>query len=79
MRLSLRIVSLLALLLSIAWVALRPGFDSAAAAIGSLAALISSFLVKKERDGKSEQSQKVSDASVGIQAGRDANVNNLKR
>ena len=79
MRLTLRIISLIALLLSITWVVFSPAFDSAVAAVGSLATLISSFFIKKGHVGKSNQSQKVSDTSIGIQAGRDANVNNLKR
>jgi hypothetical protein len=79
MRLSLHIALLLALLLSIVWVVFKPGFDSSIAVITSLAALISSFLIKKERNKRPTQSQKISDDSIGVQAGRDANVSNIKR
>lgn len=79
MRSILRAVSLLALLFSMAWVAYKPGFDSALAAIGALAALISSFLMKKNSSTKVTQSQEISSGSIGIQAGRDANVSKIER
>ncbi len=76
---TLRIVSLVVLLLSIAWVAFKPGFDSAVATVAALAALISTFLVKKDGTKKPTLSQKVSDGSIGIQAGRDVHGNKLER
>lgn len=78
MRLIFRLLSFVALLLSIAWVVYRPGFESIVSAAGALTALVSSFLVKKELSQQPTQAQNVSESGVGIQAGRDANVNNLK-
>lgn len=78
MRLVLRISSFIALLLSIAWVMYRPGFDSIVAAAGALVVLISSFLVQKELPQQPTQALNVSGNGFGIQAGRDANIKNQK-
>ncbi len=77
MRISAILVSLIAVLLSLTWVINKPAFDSGVALAAALAALLSSFLLP--RDSKSsEQTQRVSRGSVGIQAGRDASVRDIK-
>ncbi len=78
MRLTAQIASLVALLLSIAWVIYKPGFDSAVAVAAALAALLSAFFLKKA-DSSPVQKQEVSSGGVGIQAGRDAKVENFQR
>jgi hypothetical protein len=77
MRLAAILTSSLALLLSLAWLVYNPGFDSGVAVAAALAALISSFFLKRERQTGS-QVQDVSGSSVGIQAGRDAKVRNIR-
>jgi membrane protein implicated in regulation of membrane protease activity len=77
MRLAAIIASALALLLSVAWLAYKPGFDSGVAVAVALAALLSSFFLKRAKP-KEGQNQQVSGSSIGIQAGRDANVHNIK-
>jgi hypothetical protein len=73
MRIAAILTSSLAVLLTLAWLFFKPALDSAAALAAAVTALISSFFLK--RDEKTEkQTQRVSDSSVGIQAGRDANV-----
>jgi hypothetical protein len=76
MRTVIRVVSIVAFLLSIAWLAYNPGFKSALAALTTLAALLSSFLVKKS---EAKQSQKVSSGSIGVQAGGNINVDKIER
>ncbi|MBF8277640.1 MAG: hypothetical protein HW390_2713 [Candidatus Brocadiaceae bacterium] len=77
MRVAVILVSFIAVLLSLAWLIYKPAFDSAVAMAASLAALCSSFFLKREPKAVG-QSQQVSGTSVGIQAGRDANVRDIK-
>lgn len=68
----------LAFVVSIAWFTFKPAYDSAAAVAAALAALIASFFLQRDRSGR-EQNQQVSGRSVGVQAGRDANVRDVKK
>jgi hypothetical protein len=77
MRLAAILASSLVLLLSLAWLVYKPGFDSGVAVTAALAALFSSFFLKRERQ-EGKQAQQVSESSVGIQAGRDVNVRDIK-
>jgi hypothetical protein len=77
MRLAAILASSTALLLSLAWLIYKPAFDSAVAVAACAAALFSSFFLKGERKAKG-QTQHVSGSSVGIQAGRDASVRDVK-
>lgn len=77
MRFAAIIAFALALLASFVWLINKPGFDSSAAVTAAFAALMSSFFLKRERHNEG-QVQCVSGSSVGIQAGRDANVRNIK-
>jgi hypothetical protein len=76
----IKILSIIALIGSIAWLIFVPGFDAALAVIGSISAIISAFVVegkisKKEKASKSiQQHQSVSKSSTGIQAGGDVNI-----
>jgi hypothetical protein len=78
MRFAAQIAALVATLISIAWVIYKPGLDSAAATAAAIAALLSTFFLKKGAP-ESKQVQHVSGKGVGIQAGRDAKVDNFER
>jgi hypothetical protein len=78
MRSTIRLVSLAALLVSIAWLAYRPAFDSGLATITTLATFLSSFLPKKApADPGAKQSQKISSGSIGIQAGGNVRIEKM--
>ena len=77
MRIAAILVSFIAVLLSLTWLLYKPAFDSAFALAAAIAALCSSFFLKREAKAAG-QTQQVSGASVGIQAGRDANVHDIK-
>lgn len=78
MRLAAILASSFALLLAVAWLINAPAYDSALACAAALAALLSAFFLKREK--KSEgQAQQVSGSSIGIQAGRDANIRDIKK
>lgn len=72
------IVSLLAFVIALVWLIKAPGYDSAVALAGSLAALITSFFLKRGKDSLG-QKQDVNGGSVGVQAGRDANFRDIKK
>jgi len=75
MRIVIRIISLAALVLSLAWLAYQPGFDSLVSAVTCLGAFLASFLPKRKApQSESGQSQNVSAGSICIQAGRDVKV-----
>lgn len=78
MRLAAILASLLALFLALAWLINSPGYDSAAACGAAVAALLSSFFLKREQKTEG-QAQQVSGSSVGIQAGRDANIRDIRK
>lgn len=63
---------------TVAWVVFRPGFDSIAAAVGALAALLASYFLGRNTDSAG-QVQNVSSQSLGIQAGKDVKVRNTFR
>jgi membrane associated rhomboid family serine protease len=65
----------LAFVAALVWLVKSPGYDSAAALFAAFAALVASYFLN--RDAATQQ-QNVSKSSVGVQAGRDANVNNIK-
>lgn len=78
MRFAAILASSLALLLALLWLINSPSFDSAVACAATLAAFLSSFFLKRVQKPKA-QVQQVSESSVGIQAGRDANVRDIKK
>ena len=70
----LRILAVLALLISLAWLLLTDfGFEQVLAFVVALSALIATFLEKKKHG---RQGQKVSNSSFGIQAGGDVHIDN---
>lgn len=78
MRIAAILVSCIAVVLALVWLIQKPAFDSAVALAAALAALLSSFFLGRDRRDAA-QSQNVSDSSVGVQAGRDANTGDIKR
>ncbi len=80
MRTVIRLVSLVALLVSIAWLAYRPAFDSGLATVTALASLLSSFLLKKTPfEPSTKQSQKISSGSIGVQAGGNVHIDKIEK
>lgn len=80
MRTVIRLISLIALLISIAWLAQRPAFDSGLATVTALAALLSSFLLKKpSTESGTTQSQQVSSGSIGVQAGGNVHIDKIEK
>lgn len=61
---------------ALVWLFALPGYDSAAAALAAFAALLGSFFLTGG-SAQSTQSQHVQ-KGVGIQAGRDANVRDIR-
>lgn len=78
MRLAAILASSFALLLAVAWLINSPAYDSAVACAAAVAALISSFFLKREKNSEG-QTQQVSGSSIGIQVGRDANIGDIKK
>lgn len=77
MRVIVILASSLAVLITSVWVMKSPGYDSAGACAAAVAALFTSFFLKR---GSSEgQTQQVSDSSIAIQAGRDAKVRDVTK
>ncbi len=70
----IKILSAIALMGSIAWLIVSPGFEPALAVIGSLSALISVIFIQERKSRHVQQQQSVSKSSVGIQAGGDVNI-----
>lgn len=74
MRGLLRILAIVVLIISVAWLYSEPSYKSLLAAAGALSGLIATFLFrKKDRHGPS-QKQTVGDNSTAIQAGGDVSV-----
>lgn len=80
MRTVIRLAALVALLVSIAWLAYHPAFDSGLATVSALVTLLSSFLLKKaSAEAGTTQSQKVSSGSVGVQAGGNVQIDRIEK
>lgn len=74
----MKFIAAIALLGSIAWVIADPGFEPGLAVVGSLSALISAFLMEKRNAQCAQQHQSVSQSSIGVQAGGDVNIGNIR-
>lgn len=70
----LKLLAFVALIGSITWVIADPGFEPALAVVGSISALVSAFLVEKQKARRAQQYQSVSKSSIGVQAGGDVNI-----
>ena len=74
MRIVLRILSVVALIISVAWFYFEQGYEPALAVVVSLSALISTFFLGKNKTHGKEQNQTVGNRSNAIQAGGDVSV-----
>lgn len=74
---SVKVLSGIALIGSIAWFIAEPGYEPGLTAIGSLSALISAFIAEKRNARRAQQNQSISRSSVGIQAGGDVNIGTI--
>lgn len=78
MRVAAVVASSIAALLALAWLINKPAYDSAVAFAAAIAALLASFFLKRETRTIG-QTQNVASSSIGIQAGRDANIHDINR
>lgn len=74
MRIISRILAVVILIISAVWFYSDQNFQSGLAVVGSLSALISTFLFRQKGINGKEQTQTVGDGSSGIQAGGDVNI-----
>lgn len=80
MQLFIKILSSIALIVSLGWLYYEPDFEPLFTSVVSLSALVSSFMLgKKVKDENVKQVQNVSDNSSGIQAGGDVAINNSSK
>jgi hypothetical protein len=70
-------LAIIALICSIVWVIVDPGFESVLAALGSSLTLISAFYIEKRKARREQQYQSVSKSSIGIQTGGNVNIGNI--
>lgn len=76
-----KVLAVIALIASIAWFINDPGFEPGLVIITSISTLIVQFVTEKKRKKKkssNQQAQTVSQSSVGIQAGGNVNIGNIK-
>jgi hypothetical protein len=69
--------AIIALVISSIWCIKEPKFDSFLALATSISGVVTSFLVDKRNTRKRQQSQSVSSSSIGVQAGRDINIEKI--
>ena len=74
----IKLLSVVALSGSIAWMVVDPDYEPALAILASLSTLITNFVIEKRKDATLNQRQKVSGDGVGIQAGGDVTVGNIR-
>jgi hypothetical protein len=76
----IKILSSVALIVSLGWLYFEPNFEPLLTSVVSLSALVSSFMLgKKVKDDNEKQVQNVSDNSSGIQAGGNVTINNSSK
>lgn len=71
-----KLLSLVALLGSIAWLVVMPGFEPALAVMSSLTALVATSHLANKRKKSLSQNQTVGKGSTGIQAGGNVTIGN---
>lgn len=74
---AMKVLSVFALIGSIAWMVADPNFEPALAIVASLSALIADFLVEKRKGKAFTQYQTVSGNGVSIQAGGDVKIGDI--
>jgi hypothetical protein len=74
----IKLLAVVALIGSIAWLVSAPGFEPALAVVGSISTLVSAFVVeKRSKQHARQQHQSVSKTSIGIQAGGDVSIGDI--
>jgi hypothetical protein len=73
----IKLLAAIALIGSIAWLIVDPGFEPALAVVAAISALVSTLLIQKRVARRPQQHQSVSKSSIGIQAGGDVSVDNI--
>lgn len=76
--LTIKILSVFALTGSIVWLIAEPNYEPALAVIVSMSTLIANFVVEKQKNVGPVQHQTISDDSVGIQAGGNVTVGDIR-
>ena len=70
-----RVLSGIAMLLSITWVIYDPTFEPAIATVVFISALLASFINLDSTQSSENQTQTISENGIGIQAGGDISIN----
>lgn len=78
MRFAAIIASFATSIITFVWLVKVPGYDSGAAFAASVAALLASFFLKQSSNSSGQQ-QSLSNGSIGVQAGRDANFRDINK
>lgn len=74
----IKLLSVVALIGSIAWMVADPDYEPALAIIASLSTLIANFIIEKRKDATLNQRQEVTGNGVGVQAGGDVTVGDIR-
>lgn len=74
----IKFLSVVALLGAIAWMVAAPDYEPALAIVASLSTLIANFIIEKRKNATLNQRQKITGDGVGIQAGGDVSVGNIR-
>lgn len=73
----IKFLSFIALLGSIAWLIAEPDYEPVIAVVTSLVTFITTFISLKKTDATPEQTQVVTDGSIGVQAGGNVNTGSI--
>ncbi|MBI3711579.1 MAG: hypothetical protein HY253_01245 [Burkholderiales bacterium] len=74
---AIKILTISALLGSIAWMVHSPDYEPAVASITSLSACIAAFIVDRKRQNSAALHQSVTKGSIGVQAGGNISLGNI--
>jgi hypothetical protein len=69
-----RIAALLVVAVALAWVVVRPGFDSIATCGAAVVVALTLFAATRGQRGNTSMVQKVAKGAVAIQSGRDTTI-----
>jgi predicted membrane protein len=73
---TVKILAVIGLIISIIWIIYDPGFEPLTVVIASLSTLVSSVFLDKHKNKELIQKQKVARSSLGMQAGKNINIEN---
>jgi hypothetical protein len=75
MKITVRILSIIALIISACWFINHPDFEPGLSVVVSISSLISTYIFGNNSREKSFQKQKISGGSTGIQSGGNVGIN----